>query len=89
MVSAGDQVLHVLAIKGATGAASIHLPYQPYWVEDSLFYPLDTSPECLVLLILSWPAVLGRMAQAYPGAAQGQGKKANEANLKSRSAAGC
>ena len=64
-----------LAIRGATGAVAIYLPYQQYWVEDRLFYPLDTLPEYLTLLILSWPAFMARMAQAYPGAAQGQGKK--------------
>ena len=63
-----------LAIRGATGAVAIYIPYQQYWVEDRLFYPLDTFPEYLTLVILSWPAFMARMAQSYPRALQDQGK---------------
>lgn len=73
-----------LAIRGATGAVAIYLPYQQYWIEDRLFYSLDTFPEYLVLLILSWPAFMARMAQAYPRAAEGQGKTKKNADIASK-----
>ena len=64
-----------LAIRGATGATALYLPYGQYWEEDRLFYPLDTLPEFITLIILSWPAFLARMAQSYPKALQDQGKE--------------
>ena len=73
-----------LAIRGATGAVAIYIPYQQYWVEDRLFYPLDTFPEYLTLIILSWPAFMARMAQAYPRAAQGPGNKKGNADTDSK-----
>ena len=77
-----------LAIRGATGAVAIYLPYQRYWVEDRLYYPLDTFPEYLTLLILSWPAFLAQMAQAYPRATQGQGKNKDKGDSAQTAAAG-
>ena len=73
-----------LAVRGATGAVAIYLPYQQYWAKDRLFYPLDTFPEYLTLLILSWPAFMARMAQAYPRAAQGQGDRKGSADAGSK-----
>ena len=60
----------LLAIRGATGAVAIYLPYEQYWAEDRLFYSLDTLPEFLTLVILSWPGFMGRMAQSYPKSLQ-------------------
>ena len=71
-----------LAIRGATGAVAIYIPYQQYWAEDRLYYPLDTLPEYLILIILSWPAFMARMAQSYPKALQDQGKKKKDKQKK-------
>lgn len=74
----------LLAIRGATGVVAIYLPYQQYWVEDRLFYPLDTFPEYLTLIMLSWPAFMAQMAQAYPRATKGQSNKKGNADTGSK-----
>ena len=78
-----DSLLHVLlqvimffvcgmflAIRGATGCVAIYLPYQQYWAQDKYYYPLDALPEYIVLVILSWPGFLARMAQSWPKSPQ-------------------
>ena len=68
-----------LAVRGAAGCVAIYLPekYMKIWVEDKYFYPLDTLPEYIVLVILCWPAFLARMAQSWPNSLliQKHGKK--------------
>ena len=57
-----------LAIRGATACAAIYLleQYEKLWLEDKYYYPLDTLPEFIVLVILLWPAFFARMAQSWP-----------------------
>ena len=68
-----------LAVRGAAGCVAIYIPekYMKIWVEDKYFYPLDTLPEYIVLVILCWPAFLARMAQSFPNSllVQKHGKK--------------
>lgn len=39
-----------------------------YWVEDYLYYSMDTLPEFLALTILCWPTLMARIGQGYPRA---------------------
>lgn len=72
----------LLAVRGATGCVAIYIPYEYYWIQDRLFYPLDSLPEFCVLVILVWPCLMARMAQSWPrpvqdvkGDTKGKGKK--------------
>lgn len=38
------------------------------WVEDYLYYSMDTLPEFLALTILCWPTLMARIGQGYPRA---------------------
>lgn len=58
--------LALLAIRGATGVVAIYIPYESYWIEDRKFYPLDTLPEFLCLVVQCWPCLMARMAQSWP-----------------------
>lgn len=71
-----------LAIRGATGCVAIYLPmqYEKYWAEDKYFYPLDTLPEFIVLVIMSWPAFLARMAQSWPKSLKLEDKYKDKSN---------
>lgn len=71
-----------LAIRGATGCVAIYLPmqYEKYWAEDKYFYPLDTLPELIVLVIMSWPAFLARMAQSWPKSLKIEDKYKDKSN---------
>jgi len=71
-----------LAIRGATGCVAIYLPmqYEKYWAEDKYFYPLDTLPEFIVLVIMSWPAFLARMAQSWPKSLKVEDKYKDKSN---------
>ena len=71
-----------LAVRGATGCVAIYLPmkYEKYWAEDKYFYPLDTLPELIVLVIMSWPAFLARMAQSWPKSLKIEDKYKDKSN---------
>ena len=45
---------------------AIYIPYETYWTEDRKFYPLDTLPEFLCLVVLCWPFLMARMGQSWP-----------------------
>lgn len=70
----------LLIIRGATGCVAIYIPYEYYWIQDRLFYPLDTLPEFCVLCILVWPCLMAQIAQAWPHPKQddNNGKKSQK-----------
>ena len=74
----------VLIIRGATGCVAIYIPYEYYWIQDRLYYPLDSLPELCVLCILVWPCLMARIAQAWPHAKQdnNKGKKSQKQKRK-------
>ena len=76
-----------LAIRGATGCVAIYVPdrYEKYWAEDKYYYPLDSLPEFIVLVILSWPAFFARMAQSWPKSLQVSDKYKDKSNDGSKS----
>ncbi|KAK9835287.1 hypothetical protein WJX84_003122 [Apatococcus fuscideae] len=57
-----------LALRGTTGALAIYPSKERFWVEDYLYYSLDTLPEFLTALILCWPTLMARIGQGYPRA---------------------
>ena len=71
-----------LAVRGATACAAIYLLEQTekYWLEDKYYYPLNTLPEFIVLVILSWPAFFARMAQSWPKSLQVGDKHKDKSN---------
>lgn len=71
-----------LAIRGATGCAAIYLPmqYEKYWAQDKYFYPLDTLPKLIVLVIMSWPAFLAQTAQSWPKSLKTEDKYKDKSN---------
>lgn len=64
-----------LALRGITGCLAIYPSHEQYWVEDYLYYSMDTFPEFLNLVILCWPTLLARMGQAYPRATDPKGQE--------------
>lgn len=47
---------------------AIYPSKEQYWVEDYLYYSMDTLPEFLALIILCWPTLMARIGQGYPRA---------------------
>lgn len=57
-----------LALRGTTGALAIYPSKERFWVEDYLYYSMDTLPELLTAAILCWPTLMARIGQSYPRA---------------------
>ena len=60
--------LILLALRGITGALAIYPSKERFWVEDYLYYSMDTLPELLTAAILCWPTLMARIGQSYPRA---------------------
>ena len=53
-------------VRGATGVTALYKNKEYVWIQDKYFYTLDTLFEFVVLAIMLWPALLARIACAWP-----------------------
>ena len=53
-------------VRGAAGVCATYMGKEWVWLQDKYFYPLDSLFEFIVLAIMLWPALLARIACAWP-----------------------